>query len=116
MCHRVSRLRSDQGNSVLEFVVFFAAGLFLIFALSSNFESDLRSRMAALSMANDALRVWQISGELHAAKSAAAQTALAFLFDQDEWTISFDENCTSGNFQKVESRVGQVIEVAQGAC
>ena len=116
MFHRVSKLRSDLGNSILEFVVFFAAGLFLIFALSSNFESDLRSRMAALSMANDALRVWQISGELHQAKSAAAQTALAFLFDQDEWKISFDENCTSGNFQKVESRVGQVIEVAQGAC
>lgn len=114
--HRVSRFRSDSGNAVLEFVAFYAAGLFLILSLSSGFESELRSRMAALNMANEALRVWQISGELQQAKSAAAQTVMVFLVDQDEWTISFDDACTTRNFLKVESRVGRVIEVAQGAC
>lgn len=114
--HQVSRFRSDSGNAVLEFVAFYAAGLFLILSLSAGFESELRSRMAALTMANEALRVWQISGELQQAKTTAAQTALAFLVDQDKWTISFDDACTTQNLLKVESRVGRVIEVAKGAC
>ena len=116
MSHRGSRLRSEGGNAVLDFVAFYAVGLFLILTLSANFESELRSRMAALTMANEALRVWQMSGQAQEAKNAAAQTALAFLVDQDEWTITVNDACSSSKLRKVEARVGRVIEVAQGDC
>jgi len=116
MCLRLSRLRSDRGNSVLEFVGFFAAGLIVVFALSANFESELRARMAALSMSNEALRVWQISDDVQQAKTAASQTAVTFLLDQNSWQIRFEDSCASGNQRFVESKVGRVIEVAQGNC
>lgn len=116
MWHPASRLRSDRGNSVLEFVSFYAAGLLLIFALSSNFESELRARMAALSMSNEALRVWQISGNIQQAKNAATQTAATFLLDQNSWQIRFEDSCSSGRLQSVQSKVGRVIEVAHGGC
>jgi Ser/Thr protein kinase RdoA (MazF antagonist) len=113
---KASRLQSEAGNSVLEFVLFFTLGLILIVSLSASLESEFRARMATLSIANEALRVWQISGDLGRANVAAAQTALVFFLDQGRWAIDFDDACSSANLQSVEVRVGQVIERARGTC
>ena len=101
---------------MLEFVIFFTLGLLLIVSLSASLESEFRARMATLSMANEALRVWQISGDLGRANAAAAQAAQVFKINQGLWLIDFDDACSSANLQSVEVRVGQVIERARGTC
>ncbi len=111
-----SRAQSDSGNALLEFVLFFAAGLALIIFLSSGFESELRARSAALSIANEALRAWQISSDIQVARVAANAAAMVFELEPERWSLSLEDRCAGIEGYRVVAIVGGVAERVQGVC
>ena len=115
--HRHRDLEADRGNAVLEFILFFSVALVLIVALTSNFEANLRSRAAALNIANQSLRAWQLSSSRSSAEEAAADVAAAFQLTSGEWSVDLDFACSiSSRFAAVTAKVGGVTEHAQGSC
>lgn len=114
---RVSRSPSEAGNAVLEFVLFFTVGLVLIVSLTSNFEANLRGRTAALNIANQSLRAWQITSDRSLAQQAAADAAAVFLLKASNWSAVYDFGCSAqSRIAEVTVKIGQVSERAQGAC
>ena len=116
MSQQHSRLQSDDGNALLEFVVFFATGLLLIILLSANFEREVRARSAALSIANESLRAWQISQDWQAAKNAANSAATVFQLEPNQWSILLDDRCAGEEGYLVVATVGGETERVQGVC
>lgn len=113
----VSRQLSESGNAVLEFVVFFAAALILIVGLTLNFEANLRGRTAALTIATQSLRAWQIYSDRNVAQRVAAEAAAVFLLNSSQWSARYEIDCsTHYGFMRVTASVGGVIERAQGSC
>lgn len=88
--------------------------------LTSNFELELRSRTAALSIANEALRSWQISGDSAQAEAAALEAAKVFSLERKNWFASLEGDCSVSNSgagsARVAVKVRGVIEIAQGPC
>ena len=111
-----SRLQSDDGNALLEFVLFFATGLLLIILLSANFEREIRARSAALSIANESLRAWQISQDWQAAKNAANSAAAVFKLEPSQWSLLLEDRCSDNHGYRVVAKVGEVTERVQGVC
>lgn len=101
---------------MLEFVLFFVTGLLLIVLLSANFEREVRSRNAALSLANEALRSWQINQDLPTSQAAAESAAEVFQLTPNHWTISLQNSCSSKQVFRVVATVRGVTERVQGGC
>jgi hypothetical protein len=111
-----SRLQSDDGNALLEFVLFFATGLLLIILLSANFEREVRARGAALSIANESLRAWQISQDANVAQNSANSAAAVFQLEPSQWSLFLEDRCSSNHGYRVVAMVGGVRESVQGVC
>ena len=111
-----SKLTSDSGNALLEFVLFFTLGLALVLAASAGFESNLRSRSAAMAIANEALRSLQLTAELRLAAQAAAYAAEVFELPEGAWSVSIPSSCRAFENVRVSARVREVTEHAQGSC
>lgn len=116
MSQQHSRLQSDDGNAVLEFVLFFATGLLLIILLSANFEREVRARSAALSIANESLRAWQISQDAKVAQNSANSTAAVFALEPNAWSLLLDDRCAGDEGYLVVAKVSGVTERVQGVC
>jgi hypothetical protein len=111
-----SKSTSDRGNALLEFVLFFTLALALVFASSAGFESNLRSRSAALAIANETLRTFQITADSRLAAQAAASAAEVFELPRGVWSVSIPNSCGAFETVLVSTRVREVTEYAQGAC
>lgn len=111
-----SRPQNDNGNALLEFVLFFAAGLLLIVLLSANFEREVRARSAALSIANETLRAWQISQDSQIALNSADAAAAVFELESTQWSLSLESRCPSTEGYRVVATVSEVTESVQGVC
>jgi hypothetical protein len=111
-----SKSTSDSGNALLEFVLFFTLSLTLLLYSSAGFESNLRSRSAALAIANEALRTLQLTAEFRLAAQAAASAAEVFELPEDAWSVSIPSSCGAFETVRVSARVREVTEHAQGAC
>lgn len=111
-----SKSTSDSGNALLEFVLFFTLGLALVLAASAGFESNLRSRSAAMAIANEALRTLQLTADLRLGAQAAASAAEVFELPEGAWSISIPRSCGAFEDVTVSARVREVTEYAQGAC
>ena len=111
-----SKLKSDSGNALIEFVLFFTLGLALVLDASARFESNLRSRSAALAIANEALRTLQITADLRLAAQAAASAAEVFELPGNAWSVSIPSTCGAFENVRVSARVKEVTEHAQGSC
>jgi hypothetical protein len=116
VCQQHSRPQSDSGNALLEFVLFFAAGLLLIILLSANFEREVRARSAALSIANESLRAWQISQDAKVAQNAANSAAAVFRLEPKQWSLSLEDRCAGEAGYRVVATVSGVSERVQGVC
>lgn len=116
MSQQRSRPQSDSGNALLEFVLFFAAGLLLIILLSANFEAEVRARSAALSIANESLRAWQISQDSNAAQNSANSAAAVFRLETKQWSLMLDDRCAGDEGYLVVATVSEVTERVQGVC
>ncbi len=116
MSQQHSRPQSDSGNALLEFVLFFTAGLLLIILLSANFEREVRARSAALSIANESLRAWQISQDLQVAKNSANSAAAIFQLEPNSWSLLLDDRCPGDDGYRVVANVSGVSERVQGVC
>lgn len=116
MSQQRSRPQSDSGNALLEFVLFFAAGLMLIILLSANFEGEVRARSAALSIANESLRAWQISEDAKSAQNAANSAAAVFQLEPNTWSLLLDDRCPGDSGYRVVAKVSGVTESVQGVC
>lgn len=111
-----SRCQSDSGNALLEFVLFFAAGLLLIILLSANFDREVRARSAALSIANESLRAWQITQDAKVAQNSAKSAAVIFQLEPNQWSLLLDDRCASEAGYRVVATVSGVSERVQGVC
>jgi hypothetical protein len=111
-----SKSTSDSGSALLEFVLFFTLGLALVLAASAGFESNLRSRSAAMAIANEALRTLQLTADSRLAAQAAASAAEVFELPQGAWSISIPNSCGAFENVRVLARVREVTEHAQGSC
>lgn len=116
MSQQHSRRQSDSGNALLEFVLFFAAGLLLIVLLSANFEREVRARSAALSIANESLRAWQISQDSQISQNSANAAAVVFDLESWQWSLFIDNRCPSPEGYRVVATVSEVTESVQGVC
>lgn len=116
MSQQHSRLQSDDGNALLEFVLFFATGLLLIIVLSANIEREVRARSAALSIANESLRAWQISQDRQVANGSANSAATVFQLEPNQWSILLDDRCPVGEGYLVVAKVSGVTERVHGVC
>jgi hypothetical protein len=101
---------------LLEFVLFFATGLLLIIVLSANFEREVRARSAALSIANESLRAWQISQDANVAQNSAKAAAAVFQLEPNQWSLLLDDRCVGDQGYLVVVTVSGVIERVQGVC
>ena len=111
-----SKLQSDAGNSIIEFVFIFCFGLVAVFALSSEVERNIRGHFAALSLANETLRTFQLHENEAQALIAAKLAAETFRLDTNEYEVSFTVSCISQNKVEVFARVRGVEEVARANC
>jgi len=111
-----SKLTSDSGNALLEFALFFTLGLVLVLTASADFEIDLRSRSAALAIANEGLRTMQLTADPQLVGKAAASAAEVFELPRSAWSVSFSSACDAGESFKISATVREVTEYAQGAC
>lgn len=111
-----SRLQSDRGNAVLEFVFIFAAGAaaLLIFALQA--ELQLRDHLAALSMANETLRTYQLTQSESQALAAASSVASLFKLPGSAVQVSLQNQCLGSATFSVTAQVRDAIEVASATC
>lgn len=91
-------------------------GLLLIVLLSANFEREVRSRNAALSLADEALRSWQINQDLQTSQAAAESAAEVFQLTPNQWSISLQNYCSSNQVFRVVATVRGVAERVQGGC
>ena len=111
-----SKLTSDSGNALLEFVLFFTLSLALVLTSSGGFESNLRSRSAAMAIANETLRTLQLTADPRLAAQAAASAAEVFELPKSAWSVSIPSSCGAFETVRVSTRVREVTEHAQGAC
>ena len=116
MSQQRSRPQNDDGNALIEFVLFFAAGLLLIILLSANFEREVRARSAALAIANETLRAWQINQDLKVARNLANTAAAVFQLEPSQWTLLLDDRCADDEGYLVVATVSGVTERVQGVC
>lgn len=110
------KLRRDNGNALLEFVLFFTLGLALLIAASAGFESNLRSRSAAMAIANEALRTLQLTSDHRLAVQAATSAAEVFELPRGAWSVSIPSSCGAFENVRISARVREVTEHAQGDC
>jgi hypothetical protein len=101
---------------LLEFVLFFTFGLLLIVILTANFEREVRARSAALSIANESLRAWQISQDARVAQNSANSAAGVFQLEPKTWSLLLDDRCAGNTGYRVVATVSGVTESAQGVC
>jgi hypothetical protein len=111
-----SRLQSDRGNSIIEFVFVFCFGLIAVLALSSEVERNIRGHYAALSLANETLRSLQLSESEPTAIGAAQQAAKTFGLQTPDFEVLISASCLAQGEIKVIARVREVEEFANGRC
>ena len=111
-----SKLQSDRGNAVLEFVFIFAVGAsaLLVFALQA--ELQLRDHLAALSMADETLRTYQLTQSESQALAAASSVAALFKLPDSVVQVSLQNQCLVSATFSVKTQVREAIEVASAAC
>ncbi len=111
-----SRLRNDWGNAVIEFLFFWVTALVVIVQLSVSVGQDIQRRSAGLSLANESLRTWQLTGNKSDAETAAFFTANTYKIRPDDWRLQFDDLCTTKGVQRVTVSIEGVTQIAQGYC
>ena len=111
-----SRLQSDLGNSIIEFVFVFCFGLIAVLALSSEVERNIRGHYAALSIANETLRSFQLSENETSAISASQQAARTFGLLAADFEVSIRASCSAQGDLQVIARVREIEEIANGRC
>lgn len=110
MLRSLTKLQSEVGNALIEFVFVFCVGLAGMLALALNVETSIRSHFAALSIANETLRTWQVTESKLSASEIANSVALTFSLDPTLVSINFEGKCS------VRVRVRDAIEVANAEC
>ena len=111
-----SKLQSDHGNSIIEFVFVFCFGLVTVLAMSAEVERNIRGHYAALSIANETLRTFQLSESESAAISAAQQAAETFGLKTADFEVLIGDSCSSQGDIRVVARVREIEEYANGRC
>jgi hypothetical protein len=111
-----SRLQSDRGNSVIEFVFVFCFGLIAVLALSSEVERNIRGHYAALSIANETLRSFQLSENETSAIDSAERAAKTFGLHTPDFEVSISASCLAQGGLQVIARVREIEEIANGRC
>ena len=111
-----SKLQSDVGNSIIEFVFIFCFGLVAVFALSSEVERNIRGHFAVLSIANETLRSFQLQESEAQAIAVANLAARTFRLQPTDFEISVREQCGAIGKVEVLARVRGVEEVARANC
>jgi hypothetical protein len=109
------KLKSESGNSVLEFVLFFTIAVGLIVTASAQFETSLRSRSAAIAIAHDFVRELQKSQDNQRAVAAAAEVANVFEIPGASWKVEVSV-CDANRSQLVSVKVREVTEFARAHC
>ncbi len=105
-----TKWRSESGNSVIEFVFIFCLGATAILTMSLNVETALRDHFAALSIANETLRTWQLTESEIFAKRAAESVARTFLLDPSLVNVTLESSCS------IRVVVRGSIETARANC
>ena len=111
-----SKLQSDHGNSIIEFVFVLCFGLIAVLALSAEVERNIRGHYAALSIANETLRSFQLSESESAAIGAAQQAAETFGLQPSDFEVLIVANCSSQPEINVIARVREIENFAHGRC
>ena len=111
-----SKLQSDSGNSIIEFVFIFCFGLVAVFALSSEVERNIRGHFAALSIANETLRSFQLQESEAQAMVVANLAARTFRLQPTDYEVSLREQCAAKGKVEVVARVRGIDEVASANC
>jgi hypothetical protein len=109
-------LQSDVGNSIIEFVFVFCFGLIAVLALSSEVERNIRGHYAALSIANETLRSFQLSESETSAIDSAERAAKTFGLLPSEFEVFISASCLVQGEIKVIARVRELEEFANGRC
>ena len=111
-----SKLQSDHGNSIIEFVFVFCFGLIAVLALSAEVERNIRGHFAALSIANETLRSFQLSDSETSAIDAARQAAKTFGLQTADFEVLISAACSTQGEIKIIARVRETEEFANGSC
>ncbi|MEY4293854.1 MAG: hypothetical protein RIR29_504 [Actinomycetota bacterium] len=94
----------------------FCFGLIAVLALSSEVERNIRGHYAALSIANETLRSFQLLESETSAFSAAQQAAKTFGLPAADFEVFIRASCSAQGDVKVMARVREIEEVANGRC
>ena len=111
-----SKLQSESGNSIIEFVFVFCFGLIAVLALSAEVERNIRGHYAALSIANETLRSFQLSESETSAIDAAQQAAKTFGLQAADCDVLISASCPTLGEIKIIARVRETEEFANGRC
>ena len=111
-----SKLQSDEGNSIIEFIFIFCFGLVAVFALSSEVERNIRGHFAALSIANETLRTFQLQESEEQALRAAYLAAKTFRLPPTDFEVSLQASCVAQGKVEVVTRVRGIEETSRGNC
>ena len=116
MQQRRWNLLNDRGNAVIEFVFIFTAGAaaLLIFALQA--ELQLRDHLAALSVANETLRTYQLTESESRAITAASSVVEFFNLPNSVVRVDLQNVCAASKTILVRAQVREAIEVASANC
>lgn len=108
--------RSDVGNSLIEFVFIFCFGLIAVLAISSEVERNIRGHFAALSVANEFLRAFQLEANELDALRAANFAAATFGLAAGDIKIEITAECVTGGRIEVAAQVREAKETASADC
>lgn len=113
--HR-SKLRSESGNAIVEFIFVFCIATASLLVLALQVELQIRAHLAALSLANETLRSYQLSGSRDSALQAAERAAQVFGLPASARTLELQDFCSVRSLILVRASVRDAVEVASANC
>ena len=113
--HRL-KYRSESGNAIVEFILVFCVATASLLVLALQVEVQIRDHLAALSLANETLRSYQLSGSRDSALLASDSAAKVFGLPTSERTIELQDFCSSRSLILVQASVRDAVEVASANC
>lgn len=111
-----SKYRSDGGNAIVEFIFLFCIATTSLLVLALQVESQNRDHLAALSLVNETLRTYQLTGSRSSALIAAERVAQVFGLPVSARTIELQDFCSTRSLILVQASVREAIEVTSANC
>lgn len=110
------KLIEDRGNAIVEFVALGLVAQLLIFSFVIKLGIDFRSQLAAESIARQALRSTQLTGQQDSGLAMAKQAAGVFGISLGEIQVNLLDSCAEKNYVTATVKVRAKQYVAKGFC